>query len=63
MSFYIVGQAETQARLSRQLWEGRVPHAQLFCGPEGSGKLPLAMGFARTLLCQQSIHSVLNKFT
>lgn len=31
--------------------EGRIPHAQLFCGPAGVGKLPLAMAYARYICC------------
>lgn len=35
----------------RMLGEGRVPHALLFAGPEGSGKLPMALALAQRLLC------------
>lgn len=31
--------------------EGRVSHAQMFLGPEGSGTLPLAIAYAQYLLC------------
>ena len=31
--------------------EGRIPHAQLICGPEGVGKLPLALAYARYISC------------
>lgn len=48
----IVAQKEVRARLARQVAEGRVPHAQLFCGPEGCGKLAIALELARALLCQ-----------
>lgn len=34
----------------QQIAEGRVPHAQLFCGPEGCGKLAMAIEFAQELL-------------
>lgn len=47
----VIGQQEIKDLLCRQLEEGHVPHAQLFCGPEGSGKLPMAMAFASALLC------------
>ncbi len=33
---------------------GRVPHAQLFVGPEGCGALPMAVAYARYLLCGNS---------
>lgn len=32
--------------------EDRVPHAMLLCGPQGSGKMALALAFASYLLCQ-----------
>lgn len=31
----------------------RVPHALMLCGPAGSGKLALAIAFAKALICQQ----------
>lgn len=36
--------------LERQIAEGRVPHAQLFCGPEGCGKLAMAIEYAQQLV-------------
>ena len=48
-----VGQNELKARLISNVREGRVPHAQFFLGPRGSGVLPLALGYARYLLCQE----------
>ncbi len=48
----IIGQEEIKTRLCRQLTEGRVAHAQLFAGPEGCGKMPMALAFASALLCQ-----------
>ena len=32
--------------------EGRLPHAIMLCGPQGVGKLALAIGFAKVLLSQ-----------
>ncbi len=49
----IIGQDEIKMRLSRQLTEGRVAHAQLFAGAEGCGKLPMALAFATALLCEK----------
>lgn len=46
-----IGQEEVAARLTQSHKEGRVAHAQLFLGPEGSGNLALAMAFAQYLLC------------
>lgn len=45
----IIGQEETKARLAEMLSTGRIPHALMFCGPKGNGKLPLALAFARCL--------------
>lgn len=47
----IIGQEQVKEQLRLELHEGRVPHAQLFAGPEGSGALPLAIAYARFLLC------------
>ena len=32
---------------------GRVPHAQLFTGPEGVGMLAVAIAFMRAVFCQE----------
>lgn len=47
----IIGQETVKQRLRLEVHEGRVPHAQLFAGPEGTGALPLAIAYARFLLC------------
>lgn len=47
----IIGQEEAKRRLLKEVQEGRTPHARLFCGPEGTGKLPLAIAYARYLCC------------
>ena len=43
----VIGQEETKQRLIQEVNEGRIPHAQLICGPEGVGNLPLALEYAR----------------
>lgn len=48
----IIGQNEIKERLVRTTKEGFIPHAQLFCGPEGIGKLPLALAYAQYLNCE-----------
>lgn len=48
----IIGQEAVKKRLIKEVKEGRVAHAQLFTGPEGVGKLPTAIAYARYLLCQ-----------
>ena len=47
----IIGQKEAKQRLIREVKEGKIAHARLFCGPEGIGKLPLAIAYARYLSC------------
>lgn len=47
----VIGQEETKQRLIQEVSEGRIPHAQLICGPEGVGKLPLALAYARYISC------------
>jgi len=39
-------------RLIQEVREGRIPHAQLICGPEGIGKMPLAIAYARYISCE-----------
>ena len=48
----IIGQEEAKQRLIREVKEGKIPHARLFCGSEGIGKLPLAIAYARYLSCE-----------
>lgn len=47
----VVDHAALKARLIGNIREGRVAHAQLFMGPRGGGNLPLALAYARYLLC------------
>ena len=49
----IIGQESTIALLRQAVAESRVPHAQLICGPEGTGKLVVAIAYARYLCCTQ----------
>lgn len=48
----VIGQEEAKQRLITEVKEGRIPHAQLICGPEGTGKLPLAIAYARYICCE-----------
>lgn len=50
----ILGQGHIKNHLIQSANKGRVPHAQLFVGPEGSGTLPMAIAYARHLLCSSS---------
>ena len=47
----IIGQEEVKAKLQQSIKDGRISHAQLFAGPEGSGTLALAIAYAREVLC------------
>lgn len=46
----VIGQQEAKERLRKLVEENRVPHAMLFTGPRGAGKLALAIAFASYLL-------------
>lgn len=48
----IIGQDDIKARLIKTVKEGRISHAQLFYGPEGSGKLGLAIAYAQYISCE-----------
>lgn len=48
----IIGQREAKERLIRSVKEGRISHAQLFLGPQGSGSLPLAVAYAQYISCK-----------
>ena len=48
----IIGQTEVKERLIKAFKEGRIPHTQLFTGPEGSGSLPLAIAFSQYINCE-----------
>ena len=47
----IIGQERTKQQLRKAVQEGLIPHAQLFVGPEGVGKLQLAIAYAQYLAC------------
>ncbi len=47
----IIGQENVRRRLTAAVREGRIPHAQLFTGPAGVGKLQLAIAYAQYLAC------------
>jgi len=48
----VIGQTEAKQHLLQMVHEDRLPHALMFCGPQGAGKLPLALAFAQYLLCE-----------
>ena len=47
----IIGQEEVKKKFLIEINEGHIAHAQLICGPQGSGTLPLAIAYARYILC------------
>ena len=56
----VIGQKEVQQRLMQMVDEGRLPHAIMLCGPQGAGKMALAIGFAKVLLSANTQHPALN---
>lgn len=51
----ILGQNHLKNHLTKSADEGRVPHAQLFVGPEGSGTLAMAIAYAQYLICNNTL--------
>lgn len=47
----ILGQEHIKSHLTKSAGSGRIPHAQLFIGAEGSGTLPMAIAYAQYILC------------
>lgn len=50
----ILGQTHIKNHLTKSVDEGRIAHAQLFVGPEGSGTLPMAIAYAQYILCNNT---------
>lgn len=46
----VIGQDDVKERLLQMISDERVPHAIMLCGPQGVGKMALAMAFASALL-------------
>ena len=46
----VIGQEDVWARLMNMAQEERIPHALLFCGPKGCGKMAVALAFASYLM-------------
>ena len=47
----ILGQEYIKNHLTKSALSGRIPHAQLFVGPEGCGTLAMAVAYAQFVLC------------
>ena len=50
----VIGQEDAKTRLIQMVKEDRLPHAIMFCGPRGCGKMALALSFASYLLCRNN---------
>lgn len=50
----VIGQEDARERLLQLVYEDRVPHALMLCGPHGCGKLALALAFASYLLGERN---------
>ncbi len=48
----VIGQQPIKDTLIRLANDDRMPHAQLFLGPKGSGKLAVAIAFAQYVMCE-----------
>ncbi len=47
----VLGQSHLKEQLFLSANNGRIPHAQIFVGPEGSGTLAMAINYAKHLIC------------
>jgi DNA polymerase-3 subunit delta' len=50
----ILGQDYIKNHLTKSASSGRIPHAQLFVGPEGCGTLAMAIAYAQSILCHNT---------
>ena len=50
----IIGQEHIKGHLTKTVENSRIPHAQLFIAPTGSGVLPMAIAYAQYILCHNS---------
>ena len=47
----IIGQEHIKSHLTKTVKNGRIPNTQLFIGKAGSGVLPIALSYAKEILC------------
>ena len=50
----VIDQGNVKKQLIHTVENNRIPHAQLFVAPKGSGALPLAMAYAQYILCNNT---------
>ena len=48
----IVALDSVKRKLQQEFVDGKIPHALMLCGPAGNGALPLALAYAKLLLCK-----------
>ncbi|MBN2818045.1 MAG: DNA polymerase III subunit delta [Bacteroidales bacterium] len=53
----VIGQSKIKSRLISSVKAERIPHAQLFHGPEGCGSLVLAIAYAQYICCENKSDS------
>lgn len=53
----IVGQRELIEKMISAAEAGRIPHTQLYLGPEGCGNLALALAYAQYINCEHKVHA------
>ncbi|MEZ5012240.1 MAG: hypothetical protein R2744_11975 [Bacteroidales bacterium] len=51
----VIGQEDIINKLRHSVAEERVSHAQILAGPEGNGKLAVALAFARYISCEKRV--------
>ena len=51
----VIGQQDIKGQLVQMVKENRLPHAIMFCGPQGSGKMAMALAFASYLLGESAM--------
>jgi len=49
----VIGQQHLKNHLKKTIENGRIPHSQLFIGRTGTGLLPMALSYAREILCSK----------
>ena len=50
----VLGLSHIKNHLASSADAGRIPHAQLFVGPEGCGLLPMALAYAQYIICSNT---------
>jgi len=51
----VIGQKHLKSHLLKTIENGRIPHSQLFIGKTGCGLLPIALSYAKEILCHSYV--------